>query len=401
MSTAAAPSLSTPPPAYTPSANAPSYSYALRDNERLLAQSPRRNPRPVGTYVKKVARDTVVLSEQDPSAPVPTYGREGNVVGFVEMQDREWLIAVVFQIEGKVTVAEANGTAKEQENVFLEHSIDLWTAQTASAGSSPPSQLAFGYNLPATFMVNDTKRPLPPSYSSLQTCIVYTLSVSFTRGRARKFFPFAPMNTISIRFDYRPRTRAEQPIPPFSPGSFLQDVKVMPEEWRQHTHHITGRPKSDVAPLDLQVYVPMMGVFALDERIPFHMQLAGPAASLREFYCADPRKERLLIEVRVVRLTFVTTSHGRTRQFRSVIARADLVNLPPGDGHSVSDCASLDWSGDLFVRSEEGSGSFDAGIVKVQDFLVVDLIPVAGPKAHFDRIRHSYPIRIATDPYDA
>ncbi|CAK5269997.1 unnamed protein product [Mycena citricolor] len=400
MSTESAPILSVAPPAYTPSTRAPSYSYALRDNERLVAQSPRHKARPAGSFVKKSARDTVALSEQDPGAAVPTYGREGTVAGFVELQDRELVTAVVLQIQGKVTVGDADAIAIEHEHVFLEHSVDLWTTQTASTGSSPPSQLAFACTLPATFMVNDTKRLLPPSYTSLHTSIVYTLSVTVTRARARKFFLCTPKNNIAIRFDYRPRTRAGAAICPSAPGSFLQDLKAMPDEWRQHTHHVPARPKSGVAPLNLQMYVPAMGVFALDERIPFHLQLSGPAGSLREFYCADARKERLLVEVTVVRQTLVTIKSMPMFQSRSVIGRADLMTLPPGacDTDRVSDCASLDWSGDLRVKSGGHSGSFDAGIVKVQDFLVVDIIPVAGPKAHFDRIRHSYPIRLATNP---
>ncbi|CAK5268954.1 unnamed protein product [Mycena citricolor] len=300
------------------------------------------------------------------------------------------------------------------EFTFLDESIGLWSM---SEECSPPSQLPFAYTLPASFKAGSLDRPLPPSYSSPQSSIAYTLQVTITRRRTRKFFG-SPKNTVCIPFGYRPRTRPGHSTQSFVAG-FLQDVKTMPEEWREHAHRVTGKAKGDVKPLDLQLYIPSSGVFALDESIPFHVQLTGAVSSLQEVYRADVQKGQRLVEVKIVRQTLVTINGMRTAVLQSVIGRADLVSLPPGAGaedNEVDGSASLDWSGDLRVNGDVEVASFDAGIVRMQvgvplpiesvshrmilnqlqDFIVVEL----GPSANFERVRHSHSIRLVTDAWD-
>ncbi|KAJ7488330.1 hypothetical protein FB451DRAFT_1227019 [Mycena latifolia] len=393
MATSALPSISALP-AYTPSAAVPSYSPELGQDERLIERAPHsKSRRPSGNYIQKSGRDTVVLTDQEENADIPTYGRQGHINGFVSVDDREAVVTVVLTIKGKIDVAIAAGGFVGKTVVDEEHT--LWPSENGS--STCPSNVPFSAVLPATFAHGDAIHPLPPSYSAdflisggLDVKVSYTLSILVVRTRKLSFM--SAKNTTSVRFNYAPRSRPGRPIqPPLS--DFLADIKVMPEEWRQTTAVVAPALKSTAAPVHLHLFIPVVEVFALGDMMPFHVQLTGPVASLRAFLPADARP---VIQVSLVRQLLA----GHTGGVRFATAHATLASAPPGASARASDAqASLDWTGQIECRPDIQVGSFDAGILKVQDFIVVDIVPSACASSQFARARHAHPVRIVSDSW--
>ncbi|KAJ6518509.1 hypothetical protein DFH09DRAFT_1427377, partial [Mycena vulgaris] len=387
-------------PAYTPSTVVPSYSPEPADDERLIERAPQSKSRPsTGYYIQKSGRDTVVLTDQDEHADVPTYGRQGHINGFVSIEDREFVSKVVLTIKAKIEVKISESDSVSKQTVLNEHRT-LWAFQN-SGGSTCPSNVPFSTVLPARFEHEGATYPLPPSYKAifiasggLDVKVVYILSITVTR--TRKFTFISTRNTTSVPFRYAPRTRPSRPIQPNVSG-FLADIKVMPEEWRQTTAPaLAPRPKSTLPPVDLHLFIPAAQIFSLRDTIPFHVQLIGPVASLRALLpaAAGPGQGQGL-QVSLVRQ--LLAGPGATALFTT--ARGTLVSVPPGVDANESDAeASLDWTGELRLRADTQVHSFDAGVLKAQDFIVVDIFP-QGPKSEFPRIRHLHSIRIVTDSW--
>ncbi|KAJ6517381.1 hypothetical protein C8R47DRAFT_960429 [Mycena vitilis] len=393
-------------PPYTPSSVVPSYSAEPGHDERLIEHSPRTKPRGfVGRYIQKSGRDTIVLTGQDENAGehsnAPTYGRRGVINGFVSLEDREMVSEVLLKARGTIEHMVSSCSAKK---TVLDEQHTLWAADH-TGGVQCPSDLPFSTILPAGFMHNNSIYPLPPSYfvsyatpGGLYAKVFYTLSITVVRTR-RGRFSFGPSkNTTTVHFDYCPRTCPARPIPP-SASNFLADVKAMPEEWHQMTLAVSPRPKVWLSPVDLNVFTPASDVFPLEEAIPVHVQLSGTVASLREFLPDAAGKSRSLIEVTLVRQMRLHLGE-RVEPTRITAARTVLLPSPPGAA-SVWDgsAASLDWIGELRCSVDITVGSFEAGILQVQDFIVVDVLEPAGPKSQFARARHARPIRLVTDPW--
>ncbi|KAJ7664505.1 hypothetical protein DFH06DRAFT_1324054 [Mycena polygramma] len=392
-------------PPYTPSSVVPSYSAEPGHDERLIQHSPRTKPRGfVGKYIQKCGRDTVVLTGQDENAGeqsnAPTYGRRGVITGLVSLEDREMVSEVLLKVKGTIENMVSTCSAKK---TVLDEQHTLWFAD--HPGVQCPSDLPFSTILPAGFMHNNSIYPLPPSYfvsyatpGGLYAKVFYTLSITVVRTRRGRFRLGPSKNTATVHFNYCPRTCPARPIPP-SASDFLADVKVMPEEWHQMTLAVNPRPKVRLSQVDLNVFTPASDVFPLGEAIPVHVQLSGTVASLREFLPDAAGKQRSLIEVTLVRQMRLHLGE-RVEPTRITAARAVLLPSPP-TAASVWDgsTASLDWVGELRCSTDITVGSFEAGILQVQDFIVVDVLEPAGLKARFARARNARPIRLVTDPW--
>ncbi|KAJ7692477.1 hypothetical protein B0H17DRAFT_934086 [Mycena rosella] len=386
-------------PAYTPPAVVPSYSAEPGNDERLIERAPHSTAqRATGNYIKKTGRDTVVLTGQDANAEMPTYGRQARITGFLGMddRDREMVSKVMLTVKGKIEVMISEG-GSFNKTIVDEH-YTLWPSQNHS-GSTCPSNVLFNSTvLPANFEDGKATYPLPPSYQAsfiasggVDVKVVYTLS--FVVVRTRKLNFMSAKNTTSVRFNYAPRTRPSRPIQhPVS--DFFSDIKTMPEEWRQTTTLVAPRPKSTLPPVHLHLFIPAAEIFGLDDTIPFHVQLTGAVASLRTFL-PDPSQKGPEIQVSLLRQLIA----GPTRSVRFTAAHATLGSAPPGASARTSDeSASLDWAGVLPCNPDIQVGSFDAGLLKIQDFIVVDIFP-AGAKSEFARVRHSHAVRIVTDSW--
>jgi hypothetical protein len=157
----------------------------------------------------------------------------------------------------------------------------------------------------------------------------------------------------------------------------------------------------------LHLFTPAAGEFSFTDTIAVRVQLAGSVRSLREFLLPRrPHSDAAATEVRVslVRQLLLRINDTETCQpCEYTLGSAVLVPTPPCDvAHDqpdriYDDGVSLDWSGE--VRCEDTAvgrsgcdvASFDAGIVKVQDFIMVDVDP--GPKSQFTCVKHSYRMR--------
>jgi hypothetical protein len=114
----------------------------------------------------------------------------------------------------------------------------------------------------------------------------------------------------------------------------------------------------------------MVEIFGLEDTIPFHVQLTGPVASLREFVPETPNPnetvscDKMYIQGTLVRQIVVDINHQKI--WRNItIGHAKLSSCPPG---ALSDSwdVSLDWDGEIRTKDNVSVGMFDAGVVKIQ-----------------------------------
>ncbi|KAJ7278456.1 hypothetical protein C8J57DRAFT_1307026 [Mycena rebaudengoi] len=382
-------------PPYAPACeDAPSYSPQPADDERLIDQTPSSRPRvPTGTYMKTSGRDTLALMEQDETAEVPMYGREASINGCVSVDEREMVSEVTLKIKGQLDLhTSERGTMK---TVLINDQHTLWSSHQSHT-SACSSSIPFSVALPAKFQDDYTSHTLPPSYDFPSTLVPglsvkssYTISVVVIRVRKKRLLSLSTRNIISTAFHYYPRSRPIRPI--LHPTlDFLEDVKIMPAEWRQ----VVGRI-SLLHPVDVHVFIPAVEIFGLDDKIPFHVQLTGPIEALREFLPepdaprtthpvnntntsipnAKPTLEVTLLRQLVVGMAPRNITIGRASTFAS--CPPSIAHAESGAPQSDTQHASLDWDGELAIQCAPGTavGSFDAGIVKVQDFIVLDVRP--------------------------
>ncbi|KAJ7037888.1 hypothetical protein C8F04DRAFT_1256405 [Mycena alexandri] len=402
-----------------PSAVAPSYSPEPGNDE----QTPLTKYRAFsGNRTRKSGRDNVILTGQDEQANVPTYGPSALIGGSVSLEDGESVSKVALEIKGTIEFMAADSMVTQ--TIFAEHSI-LWSMEH-SAGAASPSTVPFLAHLPAQFEYNKATYPLPPSYSvsadgGVYAKIVYSLAVTVSRARGRKLAFLSPNSkntcvaittsfpthqlklillfSISIPFAYSPRTRAIAPFP--------SNPKITLGQRQFDELTLTARPRPRVLlpPVDVQVCYPPLfpsppahtdaarlaavqlltptaDVFPLGTPIPVHVHLTGPPASLSEFLpTAGGAPPRSRVAVRLLRqTTMLVDGHKETCQ--TTLWTAALV---------AASGAQDAWDGELRADADAGVlvGSFDAGVLGVQDFIVLDVLDPAGPKSQFARFASS------------
>ncbi|KAJ7461250.1 hypothetical protein FB451DRAFT_1269357 [Mycena latifolia] len=345
--------------------------------------SPRTRLHPTGNHITKCGRDAVVLTEQDTSAESPTYGRHASINGFVTLDDRETVSEIVLKVKGKMDIMISEGGSRTAR--VVNDSYTLWSSQKSHT-SACPSAVPFSVALPSKFQdVDGISCPLPPSYKVPHITVPglffkssYSLSVTITRIRSRKFQFLSKHQTISVRFIYSPRMRPWRPIQ--SPSDFLSDIKTMPEEWRQVVSKMQPRQNSAAQPL----FLPSVEIFGLEDTIPFH---AGDAASPRNSTIVGSLVRQIIVEL-----------NGRRAVRNMVIGHAKLASRPPG---AVTDAreASLDWDGELRCKADTTVGMFDTGCFRIQDFMLVEIRSPNAQTSQFPTLRVSHPIKLVTDSW--
>nr|GAT51816.1 predicted protein [Mycena chlorophos] len=401
-------------PAYTPSGPVPSYSKKPSTDESTIQHTPRTHERPSGTFVKASGGDTVLLAEQDPAAEVPCYGRQGLVTGFVSVADRDLVSEVVLKVKGKMEYMISEGGSLSHK--LIDSTCSLWSSHSPSPSTSTcPGAIPFSFPLPSKFQdENLVAHPLPPSYEVpfsempgmfLRTTYWLTITVTRTRSKSRKLQFLTKTNTITIPFDYSPRSRPWRSMQPSF--ELLNDVKTMPEEFRQVSWEVQPRPKATARPLELHLFLPTVEIFGLDDVVPFHVQLGGPVDELRHFLPPPPGTTRPDQEQKKQRLTVslvrqvVIEVHGRKAARTVFIASASLHTHPPSFSSSNESLPTLDLSGTLKPRrSVAPTGTFDVGCVRVQDFIVIELWPADTELMRkYTTMRFSHPVKFVTDSY--
>ncbi|KAJ6562878.1 hypothetical protein DFH09DRAFT_1479060 [Mycena vulgaris] len=398
-----APASSSVLPPYSPSPAVPSYSPEPAHDEQRVEHTPRTRLHPTGNYIAKSGRDAVVLTEQEENAKLPTYGRHASINGFVTLEDRETVSQIVLKIKGKMEVMSTEGGSMTSK--LVNDSYTLWSSQKSHT-SACPSAVPFSVVLPSKFQdCNGISHALPPSYEVPYSSIPglffkssYTISVTITRILNRKFHFLSKSKTISTRFTYSPRMQPWRPTP--HPSDFFSDVKTMPEEWRQVITEMKPRKNSAVQPVDMHLFLPMVEIFGLEDTIPFHVQLTGPVASLREFLpepgdAASPRNATIVC---TLLRQIVVELNGRRAVRNQVIGHAKLCSRPPGAAADAHE-ASLDWDGEVCSKADTTVGMFDSGCFRLQDFIVVELRPPNSQTSQFTTLRQSHPIKLVTDSW--
>ncbi|KAJ6546689.1 hypothetical protein DFH09DRAFT_1320859 [Mycena vulgaris] len=263
---------SSPLPPYLSSALVPSYSPEPAYDERLIEPTSRSR---CWAFTDS--------GYEDPSAELPTYGRQAHITVFVSVEDRAAVTEVT--LKGRWKGRSRGAAPPPQASSISSVCSGRPVARRVRATS-------FSTVLPVEFQDGDGKYALPPSYSVTYGAsegpyvkVLYTLSVTVMRKSGKiRFIPHN--NTTSVRLNYIHRT---QPTAAFS---FLADVKAMPEEWRQ---------ASLAPPVDLSVYPPPF--FLIFTTIPFHVQRSGFVGALRGFLPAPRREGEGVGEV--LKVTFV------------------------------------------------------------------------------------------------
>ncbi|CAK5270920.1 unnamed protein product [Mycena citricolor] len=400
------------PPCYP---SAPSYSVEPAPDEKRLEFSRRYHSRaqPTGNFVKRTEDAAVVLLEQDDDAEIPVYGRGASIRGFVTIdQDRELVSEVVVKIKGRIEAMVSEAGAHRQ--TILDDSHTLWSSSSSRNSSVCPGAVPFVVTLPTHFKhyspTGARDLSLPASYElpnstvpGLFLRISYIMQIVVTRVRSQRWnFIAKKSKLVCVPFKYSPRSQPAAPIHPVS--DFFLDIKTMPEEFRQIVWQLTPRPKSSVDPLDLQLFLPASGVFALDDTLPFHVHLSGPRASLRRFAPASVSAAAGDESLAVMLVRQIVYDHHGQRAARTMpIGHAQLSCCPPqpgvapdGDGSP----ASLDWTGEVRCSEQTQVASFMAGSICAQDFFVVQFRP-AGCKTSqlYTTLRFSLPVRIVTESW--
>lgn len=114
----------------------------------------------------------------------------------------------------------------------------------------------------------------------------------------------------------------------------------------------------------LQLFLPIVQIFGLEDTIPFHVQLTGPVSSLREFLPKPGDCEKATIVGSLVRQIVVDLGVQRVTR-TVVIGDAKMSPRPPGAAADAHE-ASLDWDGEVRCKADTMVGMFDAGCVRIQ-----------------------------------
>ncbi|KAF7315944.1 DUF3844 domain-containing protein [Mycena indigotica] len=399
-------------PSYTNRSAPPSYTPTPSENEHILGQAALSRESNGGTFVRSDpnARLTIMLDGQkEDSINRPILGRGSAVTGTVFVGSPESIVAVNLKVEG---LMEALSVSLGYQATKVVNDILSLFSKT---GAPCPSSIPFSYRFPAMFGPFQNSYQLPPSCNisfrdggflkcvySLTVVAVYR-SVSFLMKE----------RSVHIELNYRQRTRPSRPR--ISDPTLFATIKVCPEEWLQLPVELTVGAGDTRQPSDLHcdLFVPSIGVFALVEAIPFHIQLSGPLGVLRSFLLLSPRADnghvdtvRQPIRVYLLRQTTLSTPEKGAIKVNATLYEAALRPLPPPHSsatfdsqHRQLDSASLNWEGELHVQNAD-LPSFDAGTVNVAYLIAVEITPPRNiTSATINRARYGVPVKLTTDTW--
>ncbi|KAH9969730.1 hypothetical protein BC827DRAFT_1257562 [Russula dissimulans] len=415
------------PPTYSPSAAVPDYSVEPGPSERTLAATARsRRRRPTGVFVRCNGLINVALRGQEDHAELPVYGRSDAIRGDIGLSCARGVQSVHVKVEGRLHLASPEGASTDV--TFFGISDELWTRPPDDVDSDTcPSMFGFEIVLPEMFTDERQRRSfLPPSFdvpysdaADIRAQCSYQLRVVVERKGSRLSL-WKLSKKLIIPFAYHPRTRAPQPILS-SPFPFLSTVKTVPEEWFQITSTIDPKANnSDIAAIDVHLFVPVVQTFALADKIPFYLQLIAPPKSLQAFlYPTLPAHMQLkrsksaaaetaaLPTVRVYLLRqVIIVLKGQLSIRKFSIGEGKLRCLSPSDSPSLLQAQSLDdglstidYEGEVQPNSDVTSGQFGMSRLQVRDFITTYLVPPNPWTSPLSIHQHSHPIRLVTDRF--
>ncbi|KAF7983661.1 hypothetical protein HWV62_19549 [Athelia sp. TMB] len=366
------------------SVSAPPYSAQPRIDERVLEHThlPHR-ALPTGTFKRANEHVALTLHAQRDGALAPSYGRLALVRGDVEPNCLFDVESVSVKLEGHLDMT--LGGTREASTRFFSVKRTLWSAPESLFFPAPrcAPRLAFEVNIPATFRGrNRQDTPLPPSCavafadSSEGACTVacrYTLTVSVektprlgmfrrkkrcvlcgsSRGAAELEFA-----SFTVDVQYNPQSLPSRPVvPPYLPLS--PTAASAPEGWQESVAVVQMRHSSGIQPVQCHLYVPPADAYSVSSPLPFHVRLAGPAASLRAL-CPGTEPP---VCVRLVRHIHAS-AHGRHARGELVLGEGPLCARPSESADALA------WDGALRCADDVAVG---VGALAVDDLLSIEV----------------------------
>jgi len=415
------------PPSYPLTLESPpDYTCAPLADERTVAHNRRRgHPNELGNYVRKWKHATLILKDQEEGCRTPTYTRGSAIEGEIGLSSADNIIEVCVKLGGQMTMsAAAVGTTGA---VLLSERRVLWTRECKQ--DRCPTMLPFSLTFPLgyTDSGSDKTYKLPPTFDAtfmslpaLYAKCVYSLTFTVTKTKRYSLASWVSSRTFATVVEYKPRLRPHRPIVMID--SIFDSIKPVPEEWQQHM--ITMEPKegSNARPLECHLLIPSVQTYSISSPIPFHIQVRGPLASIREILPAtssllDPAtgcpksKHQLDLSptgphaIRVYIARQVVVEVNGKKGFRTITIGTSVMRpVPPPVGHEGSTSEGevcLDWQGRLKCEDADVATSFNAGMLAAKDFIVLALVPSnVRSSPQLQPAQMAYPIRLVTDSWE-
>ncbi|KAJ7141166.1 hypothetical protein C8R44DRAFT_603811 [Mycena epipterygia] len=329
-----------PLPVYSPSAPSPIYSVTPGSNEHILQRMPLPGySRLTGTFIRNARIITLVVDGRRKIFAVAVLGEAR------------------YSLEG---ILESLSPSRGCSSLKIVAKYSSLYVQEGSQRRCPTA-IPFSLRFLPTFNNNGAQYPLPPfcdialPHCSFLKC-TYSLTVTVIAALHRSVFEkFTDYRSLSIELEHRQRTRPSRPK-----ISLFSTIATCPEEWLQIPVALTAGP--DLDPSDCDLFVPSVGVFGINEIIPFHLQLSGSIRSIRKLVLqSNPEGGTHNQTIRVHFLRQIKVNAGTTK-INTILGRVRLglfrrpsrTFLPQTFKHTIN------WEGELQLQ-DLATPTFDAG----------------------------------------
>ncbi|KAJ3934175.1 MAG: hypothetical protein NXY57DRAFT_995428 [Lentinula lateritia] len=405
--------MSLPPPSYNSfDYPIPDYSSEPRANEERLVYHQQRgsDTRPTGVFVSQKDGITVVINYQEDKTPTPVFGRKSNIEGTLLVDAPESVSEITVKLMGIIeTVSPSTGWLSV--NIIDEAHTIFISGDDMPSQSICPSSLPFSYPIPSTFRYDGQEYLLPPSYYVLlgeqsqayYAKCTYQFSAVIIKARSRRT-AFLGKNRKHNTFvlEYSPRSRPPRPVIALS---LLTTIKECPEEWRQFSYQIVPKSgKYHLESLTCQFFLPSVGIFGIRDAIPFHVQIVGSNNGSLAKLQSVLRTDKPLFRVHFLRQVAIN-KNGNKSAVHFPLGEAKLSPMPPVEGalslpsqgnQQGQKQENMNWEGKIRCELEEKlAPSFNAGIVAITDFIVLELSKLY--VGLFKPFNQGHPVRLVSD----
>ncbi|KAF7299714.1 hypothetical protein HMN09_00977100 [Mycena chlorophos] len=392
------------PPYYDPAddfdVRIPAYTARPSLGEASLSLSRSRAVPPSGEFVTTTGRITLTLKNQLPNtddASLPTYAPNELVSGTIRVLAPESVTEILLKVSGRMDIG-ASGSGQQRE--LVKQTYTVW--HNDNLRRMCPPVVPFSFIFPSTFTEEDSGAscPLPPTLlfkpperPFVYVRCAYSISVLVSTALHPRFSLIRGEKVLDLAVNIRP---TESPSRPIMPDPYLlTTVKAAPEEWYQVLCVLSSQLRR--RGVHCSLFIPSAQIYALQDAIPFHLQVTGPASMSRGLV---PKRSSIPVPVRVHLERRVHISLRGQHITRSVhLGEGSLSTLPPPICSSEAD-AQIDWGGQLRVQAEDEIGksvpiervsTFNSGPLWLEDFVVVSL-PQWG-------VEHRHTVRFVSDTW--
>ncbi|KAJ7160037.1 hypothetical protein C8R46DRAFT_361703 [Mycena filopes] len=326
----------------------------------LFARSPR-----TGEFTKSNGRISLTLKEQPDHALLPTYAHNDLVTGTIFIQGCESVTEIVLKLYGRLDLAASNGGHQ------TELVNDTYTVWHNNLRFQCPSTIPFSLIFPSTFKDGENTWPLPPSIRItppgkpfVYVKCFYTISVLVSTALHPRFSLWRGEKILTVPVKLQSTAYPPRPIMPDT--NLLATVKSAPDEWSEILCKV--RLKN----IHCSLFIPSALVYSVSDIIPFHLQITGAPAVLATLVSTSAKLPAVRVHLMRRVSLFV---RGQTQHRTLDIGEGVLSALPPPMEESsfYGAGAAMDWAGVVRCDETVGVGTFDAGVLYIQDYIVVSI----------------------------